>query len=223
MRDIDFTYRKRHFVHTSIALIVVLALGIAMVKLWPVFDEGTPNLSMQARGQETIQIDDIVQTQQVKKRPPPPPPPVPIVVPDDEIIDDYDLDNNTDFLALDDPGDDEAPVVSEGSPTGGGSREAHPVRIIQPSYTSTAKKKNVRALITIRVRVDEHGEVTDAQIVDRFLLDKDDNETPVELVGYGLEESALEAARQTLFRPARKDGQRVAGYYPRPLRFKFGT
>lgn len=203
-------------------LILSLLMALGAVRLWPAQSTSPPDLSMVARGQETIQIEDIVQTRQVKKKPPPPPPPVPVVVPDDEIIDDYDLDNDMAFLAVDEDVEGEQPE-NEGAPIGGGSREAHPVRIVQPLYPSGAEKKNIRALITIRVRVDENGQVTDAEVVDRFLLDKNDNQTAVAVVGYGLEESALEAAKKTLFRPARKNGERVAGYYPRPLRFTFGT
>jgi len=67
---------------------------------------------------------------------------------------------------------------------------------LDPRYPETAARINKAAQVDIRVLVDETGRVVDAQ-----------RSGPK--VGFGFDESALEAARRASFSPAIKDGVRV--------------
>ena len=74
----------------------------------------------------------------------------------------------------------------------------------------------------VEVLVNERGRVENARVVERFLLNK--NQTtrdPVSEVGYGLEKSALEAAKRYIFSPARENNKRVSSYTT--LTFRFGV
>ena len=159
-------------------------------------------------------------------RPPPAPLP-PIIVPDDEIIEDeIELDFTDSYLPIDDPGLDQR--LTPGDPIGAPTSTARvavgpkPVRITEPEYTRAAKRKKIRAEVVIEVLIDEKGRVEASKIVERFLLgDGDDPKQPVALIGYGLEDAAMNAAARWLFRPARKNGTPVRSRHE--VTFKFGV
>lgn len=207
---------------------VSLLLLVAAVKFWPVPGDYAPtDIVYTTQGPETIQIEEIVQTSQQRQAPPPPAPLPPIIIPDDQIIEDeIDFDISDSFLLTDDPGLDQrlTPGDPIGAPTATARAETgpKPVRITEPEYTRAAKKKRIRAEVVIEVLIDEKGRVEESRIVERFLLgDDDDPKKPVALIGYGLEESAINAAGRWLFRPARKNGTPVRSRHE--VTFKFGV
>ncbi len=204
------------------ALIAALLLAVALVNLWPTPAATESEITYRARGQETIAIEEIVQTRQRKEKPPPPPPLIPVVVSDQEIIDDFDLDIQDDFLALseDDAEGDELPE-GDRSLSAPSLMEPRPVRIVEPEYTRDAKRRNIRAEVVVEVLVDERGRVAAAEVVDRYLLGKDEAKEEVGRIGYGLEQSALDAAQRCMFRPARLDGEAVRAYAT--IIFSFGV
>ncbi|MDX1429855.1 MAG: energy transducer TonB [Rhodothermales bacterium] len=222
-RNPKYDLKSGYGLRMQAALIAVLLFAVGMVNLWP---EPAPadhsDIVFRSRGQETIAIEEIVQTRQRKEKPPPPPPLVPIVVSDAEIIDDLELDIQDDFLALsedDESGDD----LPEGDHTSAAPAlmEPRPVRIVEPEYTRDAKRRNIRAEVVVEVLVDERGRVAAAEVVDRFLLGKDEAREEVVRIGYGLEESAIDAAQRCMFRPARFDGEAVRA--TARLVFSFGV
>ena len=74
----------------------------------------------------------------------------------------------------------------------------------------------------IFVSSDERGNVSEAQVVKRYLVNKDKTErTFVQEIGYGVEEAALAAAGRWMFRPAREGGKIVRSYTT--LTFSFGV
>ncbi len=73
-------------------------------------------------------------------------------------------------------------------------------------YPPTARRVNREATITIRVLVDENGKVIQVEKLGKK-------------VGLGLDEAAEEAARESVFQPATKDGVRVRMWHS--LRFDF--
>ncbi|MFQ5571483.1 MAG: energy transducer TonB [Rhodothermales bacterium] len=223
----NHTYQRRHSMHMMASMVVSLLLLIATVKLWPLPSEGDPsNRTYSTRGQETIQMEEIVPTRQVRQTPPPPAPLPPIVVPNDEIIEEVELDIEDSFLAVEDPGVD-AEIIegpTEGTPTTLARADTgpKPVRIVEPEYTRAAKRKRVRAEVVVEVLVDERGRVQETKVLERFLLNgKDNPKKPVNELGYGLEEAALGAAQRWLFRPARQNGTPVRSYHS--LTFRFGV
>jgi len=100
---------------------------------------------------------------------------------------------------------------------GGGKAEAFPVpetppeplRMEQPVYPPGARRRGFEGTVVVRVTVDETGKVVGA-IVER-------SDAPQEL-----RESALQAARRWLFRPARLRGKPVRAECSIPFRFAAG-
>ena len=86
------------------------------------------------------------------------------------------------------------------------------VRASLPVYPPQAQREGVRARATVRVLISEGGQVLDAAITERVLIDGRDQQRTVPSLPYGLETAALEAARRHLFRPARDDGERVRAW-----------
>ena len=89
---------------------------------------------------------------------------------------------------------------------------ARQLRIPEPNYTEAARSGDVRAQVEMEVTIAPSGRVKDARILRRVLLSSEDGsgtKRTVEALGYGLEEAALDAARRTLFRPARAGGKAV--------------
>lgn len=85
--------------------------------------------------------------------------------------------------------------------------DTKPVRLSGPTprYTQAARASGIQGTVTLRVLVGEGGDVRAIRVV-RGLPD-------------GLTEQAIEAARQTKFKPATKDGQAVAYWVVLQLEF----
>jgi periplasmic protein TonB len=88
-------------------------------------------------------------------------------------------------------------------------QKARPISLVRPSYTDEARRAHVEGRVRIELAVDEHGDVTDARILDGL--------------GYGLDEAALEAARKLRFEPALRCSHRVAAPFVIAMRFMLGT
>ena len=221
--ETKYDLKAGYVVRVQCALIAVLLMSVGLVRLWPAAQpDREADLVFRARGQETITLEEVVQTRQPARKPPPPPPLIPIVVADETVIDEVKLDLPDDFLALSED-DSEGDNLPEGDHTGAPPEmlEPRPVRIVEPEYTRDARKRNIRAEVVVEVLVDERGHVEDVKVVDRFLLGKDEEREEVGLIGYGLEESAIDAAQKWMFRPARYDGEAVRAYTR--LVFSFGV
>lgn len=215
-------YRIRLLASTVVALL----LAVTAVKFYPVVDDASTDRPVyEGSESEAIRIEEIQPTRQSETAPPPPPPPIPVLVPDDATLDEGDLDFSDGLLPTEDTGEDATETEgSEGAaPTASAGPTIGPrtVRFVEPEYTREARRRRIRAELVIRVLVDEHGRVEESTIVERFLLDGDGtSRTPVEVLGYGLEEAALSAAGRWMFRPARKNGEPVAAHTE--LTFTFG-
>ncbi len=216
-------YRLRFLSSLALSLLLILAV----FRLWP--RQAPADLKhtlFSVRGKEVVQLEDMAPTRQQARKPPPPAPLPPVPVPDDFILPEEEL-TFTSEISLEtlEEGLDEQ--TREGT-TGNGALQAieegpRPVRFVEPEYTAAARKRKIRAQIVVEVLVDEHGRVTRARIVERFLLGKDpaDPPVPVDTIGYGLEQAALAAAQRWRFRPARKNGTPVKTFTT--LTFRFGV
>ena len=78
--------------------------------------------------------------------------------------------------------------------------------IVDPKYTDAARKAKINGSIVVAVAINEHGAVDDAKIV-RGL-------------GYGLDQNAITAARQSRFTPATRDGKPVPVQLALEMTFK---
>ena len=211
--------------HILATFVLSLLAVNSAIWFWPSLSEDNSGLVFDSRGQEVIQAEEIQQTRQEKNRPAPPVPAPPIIMPDDFILDDIEIEIADVSLTLEAPGKDKEEVKGT---TEGASFAARadagpsPIRISVGDYPREAERKNVRAEIVIEVLVNEMGHVTEARVVERFLLSKDQKQREiVAVVGYGLEESALDAAKRYLFSPARKNNKKVSSYTT--LTFRFGV
>ncbi|MDA0875086.1 MAG: TonB family protein [Bacteroidetes bacterium] len=216
--------RERYLLHFMATLVLSLLLVNAVIRFWPTPEEDFSGMTFDTRGQETIQVEEIQQTQQEKRTPPPPVPAPPVVVPDDVVLDDIELEIADVALDMNEGGLETEAV--EGIETGNDNparadRSPSPVRIATPDYPREADRRNIRAEVVVEVLVDERGRVENARIVERYLLNKDGSEKEaVQQIGYGIEESALSAAERHTFRPAIQGGQRVKSYST--LTFRIG-
>lgn len=208
-----------------VSTLMSLVIANAFVLFWPSSSDDSPGLVFDSRGQEVIQIEDIQQTKQDKKKPAPPVPAPPIIMPDDVVLDELELIVVDSALTLDDPGTDTEVVdgAAEGDNVAVRADSGpSPVRIAVGDYPKEAERKKVKAEIIVEVLVNERGRVETARVVERFLLNKDQTtRDPVGVVGYGLEDSALEAAKRYIFSPARQNNKRVSSYTT--LTFRFGV
>lgn len=216
----DQSYRDQHTIRVMAGMVISLALLIAVVKWWPVPGDYNPTeMTYTTLGPETIQFEEIIQTNQQKRTPPPPAPLPPVVVPNDVIIEEQDLAFEDSFLPIEDPGTDTdlAPGLPEGPPTQLASvdTDPKPVRVSHPEYTREARRRNIRAEVVIEILIDEKGRVEESKIVERYLLGKDENDPkqPVDELGYGLEEAFYAAVERWIFRPARKNGVPVRSHH----------
>lgn len=87
----------------------------------------------------------------------------------------------------------------------GGSGGPGFAKRVLPRYPRLAREMGREGTVTLRLAIDEHGELQEAEIL--------------EGAGYGFDEEALRAIRASSFRPAVRNGQPVASWALLPIRF----
>ncbi len=204
---------------------VALLLVGGLFRWWPAPGPDASPPRVGSEPDRLVAIEEIVQTrqQQVAAPPPPPPPMLPPVEAEEIEIEEMELSLQAPLpIAPPSPipadpveGADEPAQASQG-PTRGPQR----VRGGQPEYPREAKRRGIEAEIRLQVMVEPNGAVTEMEIVDRKLID-DGRRTTVDELGYGLEQAALDAAREWRFRPALENGKRVRHAYT--ITMSFGT
>jgi protein TonB len=212
------SYRLRVLSTTVLSLLLV----VAVVRWWPAPGSPSSDATFSARGQETVQMEEIQPTSHaIEKAPPPPAPAPPVVVPNDRIIE-FEFEMTDSALPVDDPGDDDERQQASSGATAGQRPDANArlLRYVEPTYTQSARKNNVRAQVVVEVLVSPAGKVQEATVLERRLLADDGKaKRTVDRLGYGLEEAALSAARRCLFRPATNGGEPVATRTTLTIRF----
>lgn len=216
----EYVYRRRLLG----SLVAVLMLGIALVRWWPTLEETASDGPYRDRAPERIQLEEVQPTSQSQELKPPPPTPLPpVVVPNDVLIKE-ELEFEEAELDVEDPGEDER--YQEGSAEEPATARqpdtnARLFRAVQPKYPSAAQDRSVQARVRVAVQITEKGQVQEATVTKRWLLSTDGSARAVSSLEHGLEEAALAAARRSLFRPARANGDPVATQTT--LTFEFGT
>lgn len=84
-----------------------------------------------------------------------------------------------------------------------------PLKIIPPEYPVWARKNGVSGAVWVKARVDEEGNVDNAEIMSSNMH------------GFGFEEAALEAARQCKYYPAEANGIKMPIWVIYPVNFVF--
>ncbi len=193
-------------------LAAALALVIGAVRLWPL-RETVPELpaTWRTNDAERIAIEEIQPTRHAAAAPAPPAPLVPVLVPDDEYLAEDELDFSDSALSLEPAEALPARAGEQAEATAGATRGPRIVRVATPEYTEEARRKRVRAKLVIEALVNARGRVEEATVTERFLLDENGEvRESVDALGHGLEEAAIAAASQYMYRPARKNGQAIA-------------
>jgi len=208
-------YRSRrleYLVMGQIGAILALSMTIGAFRMDITANE---TLEYVMPDQETVQMEDILQTQQLEKPPPPPRPPVPVVVPDDMVLEDDDLDLDV-FLDMDEAVTDLPPpppepveveeeeifVIVEKMPEiiGGLQRLYTYVQ-----YPVIAQKAEIEGTVHVRIVVTPEGKPSQPEIIRSVheLLDK----------------AALEGIMQLEFEPALQRARAVSVYMMIPVKF----
>ncbi len=203
-------YLQIGLIITLIALIVLFNIHLA--------PSGVQNFSEPK--QETVKMEEVVQTKQQEKPPPPPRPPVPVAVPNDAIVSDAPINLNAE-LDLDAPlnmppppppaaskKEDTEPanhifVVVEKMPQLVGGLAKLQQSIVYPEL---ARKAGIEGRVYVEFVVDEHGNVVNPHVVRG--------------IGGGCDEAAIEAVKKAHFIPGMQRGRPVKVRYSLPIVFK---
>jgi protein TonB len=78
--------------------------------------------------------------------------------------------------------------------------------MVDPKYTDAARKAKINASVIVAVAINEEGGVDDVKVV--------------RPLGYGLDQNAINAARQSKFTPATRDGKPVPVQFSLEMTFR---
>ena len=194
----------------EISLIISLLLMIVAFKFFP--ELGKTNVVMEGP-QELFTVEDIENTKQENRPPPPPKPPIPIEAPSEDVLEDIEIasteiDFDAEIEAPPPPKEEkeEEPtyfVAVEEMPEPIGGIQAIQSKIIYPEI---AKRAGVEGKVYVLAFVDETGEVTSVKIIKGL--------------GAGLDEAALNAVKQTKFKPGKQRGKPVKVQVSIPIVFR---
>lgn len=208
--------RKRYPIYVEVGLVLTLGLLVFAFRA-----DFSPNdeFEIVMPEQETVQMEEVQQTQQIETPPPPPRPPVPVEVPDDEVLEDDDLDLDA-SLDLDEPVTNTPPpppppkeevaeepepeifVIVEQMPELIGGLESIQKKI---KYPEIAKKAGVEGRVFVQFVVDENGNVVNPHVLRG--------------IGGGCDEEAVRAVTHAKFKPGKQRGKAVRVRYVIPILF----
>ncbi|MDX1640572.1 MAG: energy transducer TonB [Balneolaceae bacterium] len=200
---------------------LILALLILTVLARVQFDTTEVEIP-EMEEQEVIEMEEIVQTKQIQKVPAPPRPPVPVEVPNDEIIEDIEIniDSELDFNAtLDMPPappkqaeqkkeeeEEDFFVLVEQMPELIGGLASLQKEI---EYPERAIRANIEGRVYVRFIVNEQGEVENPEVIRG--------------IGGGCDEEAIRVVKTAKFKPGLQRGRPVRVQYNLPVIFRIKT
>ena len=211
-KDEKADLRSKYQKVIEICLVISLLLLIVAFKYFP--DVGK-EAAYQEGPQELFKVEDVQNTKQENRPPPPPKPPIPIEAPSEDVLNDIDiasteLDLNAQMSAPPPPKEEkkveEEPtyfVAVEEMPEPIGGIQAIQSKIVYPEI---AKRAGVEGKVYVLAFVDETGTVTNAKIIKGL--------------GAGCDEAALNAVKETKFKPGKQRGKPVKVQVSIPIVFK---
>jgi protein TonB len=197
----------------EISLIISLAFLIIAFKFFP--DVKSKGVKVEGP-QELFTVEDIQHTKQENRPPPPPKPPIPIEAPSDDVLDDVEIGSTeidmNEQVEAPPPPKEEKKIIEE-EPTYFVAVEEMPepiggIQAIQSKivYPEIAKRAGVEGKVYVLAFVNEQGDVTKTEIIKGL--------------GAGLDEAALNAVKQTRFKPGKQRGKPVKVQVSIPIVFK---
>ena len=153
-----------------------------------------------------IETIDIPQTEQIDNTPPPARPSIPVPSDDEDIAEDLTLDelDFDDFSNLDAP-----PPPPSGPKVKFIPYDDPPVAItpIRPVYPEIAQEAGIEGVVVVQAFIDKKGRVKETLILKG-------------VPNTGLDEAAMEAIRNTRFRPAKQRERSVGVWISIPVNFR---
>ena len=211
--DLESFYK----INIEIGFILILLILIFLFNVRIKFEN---NSKFAPPPQETVKMEDVVQTKQAETPPPPPPPQVPVAVSNDAVINDEPIDLNTE-LNLNSPlslptrppamrdtttenkTSNEVFVIVERMPILIGGIENLQKSIVYPEI---ARQASIEGRVYVQFIIDEHGNVHDPVVVRG--------------IGGGCDEAAVTAVKKAHFKPGLQRGRPVKVRYTMPIVFK---
>lgn len=200
------------YLQAGLAITLLILIGLFKIPFNPSSKE-----SFQQPEQQTVKMEDIVQTKQEETPPPPPAPQVPVAVPNDEVISDAPVNLNAE-LDLNAP----LNVPPPPPPAQDQKKTENQVFIVvqhmpkligglaklQQSihYPDLARKAGIEGRVYVQFVVDEHGNVVDPKVIRG--------------IGGGCDQEALRAVSHAKFVPGMQRGRPVKVRYSLPVVFK---
>lgn len=211
------TYRRRNAEY--------LILGQVGMLIALTFTIGAFNVNITAYGdadftvpeQETVQMEEVLQTAQLQKPPPPPRPPVPVEVPDDTTLDELELELDAfldlDMTASDVPPPPPAPVVEDDEEEIFLVVEQMPVIIgglkklyDYVEYPRIARKSGLEGTVVVKLVVSPEGVPMQPEVI--------------KSVHQILDDAAVAGIMQLRFEPARQRSRAVSVWISIPVVFE---
>ena len=209
-------FKARSGFMTEIAMVVVLALVVLFVYLFPKFDRE----SQLQKGTviEFIQSEEIPQIELQQMQVPQQRPSIPVLSEDEEISEDFTIDDMDfdDYEAIDapppPPGDGNSmtsvPFIPfDEAPTAIGGQAAIARNTVYPEI---AKEAGIEGQVVV------HAFINDKGIVENCMILKG-------LAGTGLDEAAIKAIKKTKFKPAKQRDRNVGVWISIPVTFRLNT
>jgi TonB family protein len=197
----DFFFRRSVF--TAIVLIISFNLILDILLKNPALEDNFPpseNKLLNISPHTLIVLNAVPRTSLAQKRVK-----VPIIKEVSFAIEEIDI-PEPEFGAVDIGPDRATPDGGTGGRGGLPYRRPELVMLVPPVYPKDAEKKGIEGTVDMRILVTERGTVDEVEI-----SQSSGNSS--------MDEAAVRAAKRTRFRPAIKDGQRVAMWINYPIQF----
>lgn len=209
-------FKARSAFITEIATVLVLALIVLFVYLFPRFER---NVKIEKETViEFIQSADVPQVELQQMQVPQQRPSIPVISEDEEISEDFTIDDMDfdDYEAIDapppPPGDGNGGIVVEfiaydEAPTPIGGQAAISRNTIYPEI---AKEAGIEGQVVVQAFINDQGTVEHCLILKG-------------MPGTGLDEAAISAIKKTKFKPAKQRDRNVGVWISIPVTFKLNT
>lgn len=194
------------FLYPLVVRITGLLGIVLLIAAFLIFPRFVNTAEIEQEVQIVIEQIDIPETQQFDRPPPPSRPSVPVESESEDIADDITLDEFSldEFESWDAP-----PPPPEGPRVKFIPYDDAPVPLspIRPKYPEIAQEAGIEGTVVVQVFVDEKGRVKDTVILKG-------------IPNTGLDEAAVEAIRNTRFKPAKQRERAVAVWISIPVNFR---